>query len=83
MVVELVPTRVILALALPNEGVIVSGVCSASVHDHALQLELVIVPWMLQWLSLALFWSFFASLCGFLLSFGRILPSGKAFLCIG
>lgn len=82
VIVELIPALISLLFVLSDEGIVVTRVCSACMYHDALELELVVVPWMLEWLVISLVWGIFSTFSRFLLLLGSPLPSCKTLLCI-
>jgi len=75
MIVELVPALISLLFVLSDEGIVVTRVCSARVYHDALELELVVVPWVLEWLVISLVWGVFSPFSRFLFLLSSLLPS--------
>lgn len=75
VIVELVPALISLLFVLSDEGIVVTRVCSARVYHDALELELVVVPWVLEWLVISLVWGVFSPFSRFLFLLSSLLPS--------
>jgi hypothetical protein len=75
VIVELVPPLIALLFLLTNEGIVVTRVCSASVYDNTLELELIVVLWMLERLLISLIWGVFSTFSRLLLLLSGPLPS--------
>lgn len=82
VIVELVPPLIALVFVLSNEGIVVARVCSASVHDNTLELELIVVLWMLEGLLISLSWGVFSTFSRLLLLLSGPLPSAETLLSI-
>ena len=82
MIIELIPTLVILLLVLSDEGIVVTRVCSTGMYNHALELELIVVTRVLERLGLAIVRGVFSPFSSLLLLLCRLLPSCQALLGI-
>ena len=57
-------------------------VCCACVYHNALELELVVVPWMLEGLIISLLWLVFSTFSRLLFLLSSLLPSCQALLSV-